>query len=79
MIGRVSMDLITVDVTGFDAAEVRVGGWVDLVGGCVTLDEVAATAGTISYELLTGMGRRAARSYRGAIREFQLAEGATLG
>lgn len=79
VIGRVSMDLITVDVTGFDAAEVRVGGWVDLVGGCVTLDEVAATAGTISYELLTGMGRRAARSYRGAIREFQLAEGATLG
>ena len=79
VIGRVSMDLITVDVTAFDVAEVPVGGWVDLVGGCVTLDEVAAMAGTISYELLTGMGRRAARSYRGDVRDIQLAGGARLG
>ncbi|MFN4263209.1 MAG: alanine racemase [Thioalkalivibrionaceae bacterium] len=52
LIGRVSMDLITVDVSGF-AQAVEVGDWATLWGEGLSVDEVAAWAGTIGYELLT--------------------------
>jgi alanine racemase len=42
---------------------VREGGWVELFGENVAIDEVAAAAGTIGYELLTGLNRRARRDY----------------
>ena len=63
LIGRVSMDLITIDVTGISGAER--GDWVELIGPNVPVDEVARHAGTIGYELLTQLGRRYARSYVG--------------
>ncbi|MBT8063345.1 MAG: alanine racemase [Gammaproteobacteria bacterium] len=69
VIGRVSMDLISIDVSDCDVAEVYVGAWVDLIGGSVELDAVAAAAGTISYELLTGLGSRAERIYKGDVRK----------
>ena len=43
--------------------QVRVGDAVELIGPTVGVDEVAAAAGTISYEILTGLGRRLARDY----------------
>jgi alanine racemase len=58
LVGRVSMDLITLDVTGIDRALARPGAFVDLLGGERTVDDVAAEAGTISYEILTSLGRR---------------------
>ena len=64
--GNVSMDLITVDVTDVPEAEVRRGDTVTLIGGSLTLDEVGRRAGTIGYEILTGLGARYARTYRGA-------------
>ena len=57
------MDLICVDVGALPRDEVRVGDPVELIGPTVGVDEVAAAAGTISYEILTGMGRRLARDY----------------
>jgi len=63
VVGRVSMDLICVDVGALPRGEVRVGDPVELIGAIVGIDEVAAAAGTISYEILTGMGRRLARDY----------------
>jgi alanine racemase len=63
LVGRVSMDLIAIDVTGI--AGVKQGDWVELFGRHVPVDEVAATAGTIGYELLTGLGRRYVRIYLG--------------
>ncbi|MEM9223076.1 MAG: alanine racemase [Pseudomonadota bacterium] len=60
LLGRVSMDLIAVDVTD---APCRRGDWVELFGNHVPLDDVAAHAGTIGYELLTGLSRRADRRY----------------
>jgi alanine racemase len=62
IIGRVSMDLITVDVTGV-AEAVAVGDWVELVGAQVGIDDLAELAGTNSYELLTRLGRRSERRY----------------
>jgi alanine racemase len=65
VVGRVSMDLTCVDVTSVPREEARVGAWVELIGAQVPLDEVAAAAGTIGYEILTGLGRRLQREYVG--------------
>ena len=60
--GRVTMDMTLVDAG--DAA-VRPGDIATIFGGRVTLDAQAAAAGTISYELLTALGRRVERRYTG--------------
>ncbi len=60
IVGRVSMDLTTVDVTGLGA---RVGDWVEMFGATVLVDEVAAWADTIPYEVLSGLGRRPRRVF----------------
>jgi alanine racemase len=64
LVGRVSMDLIAIDVT--DVPAVRPGDYAELFGPRVPIDEVAGHAGTIGYELLTGLSRRAERVYVGA-------------
>ncbi|MFM7432458.1 MAG: alanine racemase [Gammaproteobacteria bacterium] len=61
LVGRVSMDMITVDVTDLD--DVQVGSEVVLWGEGLPVDEVAAAAGTISYELLCAVTRRVAFEY----------------
>lgn len=58
--GRISMDLCTCDVSGL---EVAADDWVEVLGSSQNLDEVAARAGTIGYELLTRLGPRIARQY----------------
>jgi alanine racemase len=63
--GRVSMDLIAVDVTGLPEGAVRRGDLVTLIGNDLDIDEVARRAGTIGYEILTSLGRRHARKYVG--------------
>jgi alanine racemase len=62
IVGRVSMDLTTIDVTGLS---VRPGDWVEFFGRGIALDEVAAWADTIPYEVLTGLGSRPTRVYLG--------------
>ena len=59
--GRVSMDLITIDVT--DIPGVARGDWAELFGPNLPIDEAASHAGTIGYEFLTGLGRRYPRRY----------------
>ncbi|MCP5173328.1 MAG: alanine racemase [Pseudomonadales bacterium] len=61
--GRVSMDLITVDVTGLH--NVHTGSPVELWGKKLKVSEVAACANTIGYELLTRMPGRLRRGYQG--------------
>jgi alanine racemase len=61
--GRISMDLLIVDVTTADQAQR--GALVTLIGDGLTIDEVGRRAGTIGYEILTGLGRRFARRYVG--------------
>ena len=63
VVGRVSMDLISVDISGIPPDGVEVGAAVELIGPAVAVDEVAEAADTISYEILTGLGRRLAREY----------------
>jgi alanine racemase len=61
--GRVSMDLITLDVSHLPAEAVRSGTMATLIGGPDGVDELARAAGTIGYEVLTRLGRRFARRY----------------
>lgn len=63
--GNVSMDLITVDVTNIPEKDIQRGDVVTLIGGNLTIDEVGRRAGTIGYEVLTSLGSRYARTYRG--------------
>ncbi len=65
LVGRVSMDLITVDVTAVPEALCRPGMTVDLIGPRHTVDDLAAEAGTIGYEILTSLGHRYHRVYTG--------------
>jgi len=62
--GRISMDLLAVDVTGLAHAPSR-GDRVTLIGEQITVDTVASHAGTIGYEVLTSLGPRYHRVYRG--------------
>jgi len=66
IVGRISMDLITVDVTHIDAASLYPGAPVELLGENHLLDDVASRAGTIANELLTNLGRRYSRAYIGS-------------
>jgi alanine racemase len=59
--GRVSMDLITVDVTHLD----KVPETLDILGAHQGVDDLAAQAGTIGYEILTSLGPRYKRRYTG--------------
>lgn len=63
LVGRVSMDLITIDVTAVPEAQCRPGMTVDLIGPRHTVDDLATQAGTIGYEILTSLGRRYHRVY----------------
>ncbi|CAN7210583.1 alanine racemase [Brevundimonas sp. LjRoot202] len=62
IVGRVSMDVCAVDVTGL---EVAVGDTAELFGANRMLDDAAATAGTVAWELLTSVGPRVLRRYLG--------------
>jgi len=61
LVGRVSMDLLTVDVTNLP----RVPDRLDILGPEQTVDQLADAAGTIGYEILTGLGERYKRVYTG--------------
>jgi alanine racemase len=63
IVGRISMDMMAIDVTDVPAGLVHRGARAELIGAHVPIDEAAAHAGTISYELLTRLGSRYARLY----------------
>ena len=65
LVGRVSMDLITFDVSAVPEAKRQPGQWIELLGPNITIDSLAAAAGTISYEIFTNLGQRYRRVYTG--------------
>ena len=69
--GRVSMDLIAVDVTDLPNNAARRGHMATLIGEGITVDELAHRFGTIGYEVLTSLGRRYARVYKGGAAEAE--------
>ncbi len=65
VVGRVSMDSITVDVTALGRDAVRPGDVAELLGAEHVPDALAREAGTIGYEVLTSLGARYHRVYEG--------------
>ncbi len=63
VIGRISMDLTTLDVSA--APQARVGDVIEMIGPHNTIDRLAKAAGTIGYEILTSLGSRYRRTYLG--------------
>jgi alanine racemase len=63
--GNISMDLVCIDVTELAGDEVRRGDFATFIGGQIPLDEVAESAGTIGYEILTRLAPRCHVIYRG--------------
>src|SRR5690606_6986124 len=59
LVGRVSMDMITVDITHLQEMPKSL----DILGPHQSVDELAETAGTIGYEILTALGKRYQRRY----------------
>lgn len=66
VVGRISMDLMAIDVTDVDKNGARRGQMVTLLGEGITVDELARHFGTIGYEVLTSLGSRYARVYKSA-------------
>jgi alanine racemase len=64
IVGRVSMDSMTIDTTALPKDALQPGDRVEVLGPQQTLEQLAEDAGTIAYEILTSLGRRYHRQYR---------------
>jgi alanine racemase len=64
LLGRVSMDLVTFDVSAIPVDLAHPGAMIELLGDDYGVDAAAADAGTIGYEILTALGSRYHRIYR---------------
>jgi alanine racemase len=72
-VGRVSMDSIILDISALSEGRLKDGDLVELIGPHQSVDDIAAVAGTIGYEILTSLGRRFHRIYADSERD-RLAE-----
>lgn len=72
VVGRVSMDLIGVDITPLTEKPPRMGDWVEIIGDNQSADDLAAQAGTIGYEMLTSIGNTPAKRLRRDYKSVQL-------
>ena len=64
IVGRVSMDSITLDISALPEGRLTLGSYVEMLGRNQSLEQVARDAGTIPYEILTSLGSRYTRRYR---------------
>ncbi len=66
VVGRVSMDLVTLDVTDIAGRDLAAGAEVEFLGDTIALEELASAANTVGYEILASLGTRIERRYIGA-------------
>ena len=64
ILGRVSMDSTTIDISALSEGALSFGSMVEVLGDHQTVDDLARDAGLISYEILTSLGHRFHRQYR---------------
>jgi alanine racemase len=64
VVGRISMDMTSVDITHLPEGAVKHGDMAELIGPNIPVDDVGLRAGTISYEILTALGARYMRRYK---------------
>ena len=63
VVGRISMDYITVDITKIAAEKIKTGDFLEIIGDQFTLDDLAIVANTVPHEILTRLGTRHHRIY----------------
>ncbi|MBL1240859.1 MAG: alanine racemase [OCS116 cluster bacterium] len=63
ILGRVSMDMIVVDVSAVADGQMKEGDFVEVIGDHISLDMLAEWSGSIAYEILTSLGKRFLRKY----------------
>lgn len=63
ILGRVSMDLVTIDISNIKGETPKQNDYVEILGSNQNIDDLAETAGTIGYEILTSLGHRYKREY----------------
>ena len=63
VIGRISMDYITIDITQIASEKIKTGDFIEIISDKFTLDDLAAVANTVPHELLTRLGTRHHRIY----------------
>jgi alanine racemase len=73
IVGRISMDLMTIDVTDLPSHKIGIGNWVELFGDHLWASNVAETAGTVTWELFTRLGPRFERFYVNSLRAKEVA------
>ena len=66
VIGRISMDYITIDITQIASEKIKTGDFIEIIGDKFTLDDLATVANTVPHELLTRLGTRHHRIYSNA-------------
>ncbi len=64
IVGRISMDLINIDVTDLPPLDIFLGQEAEIIGNYCTPDKIASIIGTIGYEVLTSLGSRYKRIYK---------------
>jgi len=64
VIGKVSMDMIAIDITGSEFDHVTVTDFVEIIGANITLEMASEVSTLGQYELLTGIGQRYAKKYK---------------
>ena len=69
IVGRVSMDLTTFDISHVPESSTVAGGFIEIIGTNHTVDDLAREAGTVGYEILTALGSRYHRKYLSAPRK----------
>jgi alanine racemase len=63
IIGRVSMDCITVDISSVPTRTIKPGDFIEVMGDNFTIDDIAKAANTVPHEILSGLGTRHFRQY----------------
>jgi alanine racemase len=67
LVGRISMDFTTVDITDVAPKLAQIGTYVEILGCHISVDELGTMAGSFGYEILTGLGDRYRRQYLGNV------------
>ncbi len=64
LIGRVSMDLVTLDLSKFKKKDIKINNRIEIINDKNNIDQICMNIGTIPYEILTNLGYRYRRKYR---------------
>lgn len=66
IVGRISMDYLTIDISDLSTKEIKIGNWVELIGQNMSIQNVANSSETIEYEILNNLGNRLQKYYIGS-------------